>query len=271
LVEATQKCAQEYEHANYALGIHSLRGVDPVCVKEICLQGNKNVPLHIHISEQLKEVSDSLDYLGKRPVEWMLENCEMDERFHLVHATHVNEHELKGIAKSGASVVLCPSTEGNLGDGIFPLREYVSQNGNWSIGTDSHIGLNPMEELRILDYGQRLISHKRNTFYKKSEGNSGKIAIESITKNGRSAMNNFTKEYFKPGDYLSAALFDAEHPLIASSSHENLINTMIYAGDVSMQKGVFSCGKWIDYKQNSESKNKIHSDFFECIRRLSNR
>lgn len=149
-------------------------GVDPVCVKEICLNGNKNLPLHIHISEQLKEVSDSLEYLGKRPVEWMLEHCEMDSRFHLVHATHINEIELNGIAKSGASVVLCPSTEGNLGDGIFPLRDFILQDGNWSIGTDSHIGSNPMEELRILDYGQRLISHKRNTFYKKTEGNSGK-------------------------------------------------------------------------------------------------
>ncbi|MBK9193005.1 MAG: formimidoylglutamate deiminase [Crocinitomicaceae bacterium] len=158
LFEATQKSALQYEHANVALGIHSLRGVDPVCVKEICLHGSKNVPLHIHVSEQLKEVSDSLEYLGRRPVEWMLENCEMDARFHLVHATHVNESELSGIVKSGASVVLCPSTEGNLGDGIFPLRDFISQDGNWSIGTDSHIGLNPMEELRILDYGQRLIS-----------------------------------------------------------------------------------------------------------------
>lgn len=271
LFEATEKCTQHYEHANVALGLHSLRGVDPVCVKEICLNGNKNLPLHIHISEQLKEVSDSLEYLGKRPVEWMLEHCEMDSRFHLVHATHINEIELNGIAKSGASVVLCPSTEGNLGDGIFPLRDFILQDGNWSIGTDSHIGLNPMEELRILDYGQRLISHKRNTFYKKTEGNSGKMAIDSITKNGRMAMNNSESEYFKTGDYLNAALFDGNHPIIASSSSENLLNTIVYAGDASMQKGVISYSKLIINQQISEERNKIHADFLSCIKRLGSR
>ena len=127
----------------------------------------------------------------------MLENTNLSNRFHLIHATHLTESETKGIAQSGANVVLCPSTEGNLGDGIFPLIEYRDFGGSWSVGTDSHVGLNPFEELRILDYGQRLTSHKRNTFYSNKEGDSGKFAIDQITTSGRRAMNNKHSEFFK--------------------------------------------------------------------------
>ena len=117
--------------------------------------GPQDLPFHIHVSEQLQEVKDAIAYLGKRPVEWLLENLNLNDRFHLVHATHLTDDETTQLAKSNAHVVLCPSTEGNLGDGIFPLRLYQAHGGKWSIGTDSHIGLNPLEELRILDYGQR--------------------------------------------------------------------------------------------------------------------
>ena len=98
-----------------------------------------------------KEVEDSLHYLKARPVEWLSDNISLSKDYHLVHATHLVEKEINAIANSKANVVICPSTEGNLGDGIFPLRNYLSNNGNWSIGTDSHIGINPMEEIKLLD------------------------------------------------------------------------------------------------------------------------
>jgi formiminoglutamate deiminase len=271
LLEASQKSCSEYVHANVALGIHSMRGVEPEIIKEIACNGPKNLPFHIHISEQLKEVSDAISYLGKRPVEWMLENCHMDSRFHLVHATHLNEFEIKGIANSGAHVVLCPSTEGNLGDGIFPLIEFQKAGGNWSIGTDSHVGLNPLEELRILDYGQRLTSHKRNTFYSASEGDSGRFAIDMITKSGRKAMHNFASDYFTIGDYFNAALIDADAPLIASSGMENLTSTILYSTDVSMQCGVISQGKLFSENNNIDQIQKIKTDFVSTLKSLANR
>ena len=124
-----------------------MRGVEPSDISEIAKSGPQDLPFHIHVSEQLKEVEDALRYLGKRPVEWLLENIALNNRFHLVHATHLTTKETEGIAGSGAHVVLCPSTEGNLGDGLFPLRKFQEDGGKWSIGTDSHIGLNPLEEL----------------------------------------------------------------------------------------------------------------------------
>ena len=179
LYEASENACKDYEHANIAVGIHSMRGVETEAIKEVAANFPKNVPFHIHISEQLKEVEDCVEFLGKRPVEWMLENVELSERFHFVHATHLDENEIKGLAEKRVNVVLCPTTEGNLGDGIFPLREFQNAGGNWSIGTDSHVSLNPFEELRLLDYGQRLISHKRNTFTDEKNGNSAAYAIRT--------------------------------------------------------------------------------------------
>ena len=178
LLEASKEACKTYEHANIGIGIHSMRGVEPKDIAEIAKSGPQDIPFHIHIAEQLKEIEDSITYLGKRPVEWLLENVELNDRFHLVHATHLTEQETIGIAKSGANVVICPSTEGNLGDGLFPLRKYQNEGGKWSIGTDSHVGLNPLEELRLLDYGQRLISHKRNTYFSPEQGDGGRDVLE---------------------------------------------------------------------------------------------
>ena len=140
---------------------------------------------------------------------------------------------------------MCPSTEGNLGDGIFPLKKFLKLNGSWSIGTDSHVGLNPMEEIRILDYGQRLTTHQRNTFSNPQSGDSGFNAIKSTLENGRKAMGNTNKDFFKTGDPLNAFIVTADHPLIASSKPNNLCNTIIYSSDTSMLKGTIVNGKWI--------------------------
>src|SRR5690606_14364163 len=99
----------------------------------------------------------------------------------LVHATHLLPHEIKQLAKSHANVVLCPSTEGNLGDGIFPLVAYMENQGSFSIGTDSHIGVSPFEELRWLDYGQRLLGQKRNLLCLGKVGNSGEILFNQVS------------------------------------------------------------------------------------------
>ena len=271
LVEASEKSCGYYERANCALGIHSMRGVEPAIIAELAKNGPQNLPFHIHVSEQLKEIEDSIAYLGKRPVEWMLDNIEMNDRFHLVHATHLTNEETIGLAKSEANVVLCPSTEGNLGDGIFSLRAYQEAGGAWSIGTDSHIGINPLEELRILDYGQRLISHKRNTFYSRDQGDSGLFALEKATVAGRKAMNNFNAEYFKVGEPLDAALIANDHPLIESCSTVNLTSTILYSADAKMQYGTISKGNLVVQEGNHFNFEHLKSDFVNTIKELDNR
>lgn len=270
LYEATEKVCKNYENANVGIGIHSLRAVKTEAIKEVAANFPKDVPFHIHISEQLKEVQDCVEFLGTRPVKWMLDNVELSDRFHFVHATHLDETEIKDLAEMGANVVLCPTTEGNLGDGIFPLREFQNAGGNWSIGTDSHISLNPFEELRLLDYGQRLVSHKRDTFSDDKCGNSAIYVIHKTTIAGRKAMNNFERKYFAVGEPFNACIVSAEHPLISTASPENLLNTIVYASDETMQKGAVVNGK--RKMENGEFiRNEIFSDFVKTINELKNR
>lgn len=271
LLEASEKSCKHYEHANVAIGIHSMRGVEPTDIAEVALKGRRDLPFHIHISEQLKEIEDSIQYLGQRPVEWMLDHIEMSDRFHLVHATHLTEAEAVGLGHSGANVVLCPSTEGNLGDGIFPLKTFQENGGEWSIGTDSHVGLNPFEELRILDYGQRLITHKRNSFYSKNQGDSGRFGIDMALRSGRKAMGNFTHHYFKVGEFFDAALIDPNPALIKSSSWEKLASTIMYSSDISMQYGTISKGKLVVREGVHLKANGIADDFVATIQQLGSR
>ena len=261
LFEASAEVCKKYENANIAVGIHSLRGVDAGDILRAVNELPNDVPFHIHVSEQLKEVEDCIEFLGKRPVEWLLENCDLSERFHLVHATHLTEMETEKLAKSGANVVLCPSTEGNLGDGIFPLRNYQSFNGNWSIGTDSHIGLNPFEELRLLDYGQRLISHKRNTF----GADAGLFAINQATIAGRKAMNNFEKDFFAVGADFDACVIYEESHLLENVSLENLASTIVYTANISNISETFVRGNLIETDENYW---EIKERFVECVKRF---
>ncbi len=271
LLEASQKSTSLYDNANIALGMHSMRGVEPEIIKELAKSGPQNIPFHIHISEQLKEIEDSIAYLGKRPVEWMLDNVELNDRFHLVHATHLTDSETDALARSKANVVLCPSTEGNLGDGIFPLKRFQDKGGAWSIGTDSHIGLNPLEELRLLDYGQRLVSHKRNTYYSQEIGDGGFYGINKALVSGRKAMNNFNSKYFELGEVFDAMLIDAESPLVSCSSLKNMCATILYGTDASMQFGTISKGKLIVKNGKHIDALDTLENFKKTIKDLKNR
>lgn len=271
LLSASQEACKNYNGANIGIGIHSMRGVEPSAIAEIAKNGPQNIPFHIHVSEQLKEIDDSLKYLGKRPVEWMLDNVNMSNRFHLVHATHLTDAETKGIAHVGANVVLCPTTEGNLGDGLFPLRNFQNYGGNWSIGTDSHIGINPLEELRILDYGQRLITHQRNTFTSPLQGDTGQYAIEMATLTGRKAMNDFSSEFFAVGNSLNAAIMDETSPLLASTSPEKRTSSIVYTADTTQHTATIVNGKIVAKDGKHVHQTTIKSAFSDTLKSLSNR
>lgn len=261
LLEASREACKTYAGAQLGIGMHSMRGVDPALIRLLAHEGPQDLPFHIHVSEQLKEIEDCLAYLGKRPVEWLLENVTLNERFHLVHATHLTPEETRGLAESGAHVVLCPSTEGNLGDGLFPLSDFQENNGKWSIGTDSHIGLHPLEELRILDYGQRLITHKRNTFAQQT-GDSGHFALDMALKAGRKAMNNFEEGYFALGQPLNACIFDADAPLLKGTHSKFRSSALLYACDASQHWGTMIDGI-LHSKGNKHINHAAISERFE--------
>ena len=271
LWEATQEVCKSYDRAKMGVGIHSLRAVDQAHLLRSLAQVPPQFPIHIHVAEQLKEISDSLAFYGQRPVEWLLNHVELSSHWQLVHATHLTDAEVSGIAQSAAQVVICPSTEGNLGDGRFRLKEFQSQGGKWCIGTDSHIGLSPMEELRILDYGQRIHLHQRNIFHSSTQTDSGLYGFQQALQAGRRAMGHQQADYFEMGHAFDAVVIDAKSPLIASSKVEHILSTLIYAGDPSFLLGTLTAGKWKVKDQHHIDEQSIRTRFYVSIKDLGNR
>ena len=164
LVSECFNLAKKQDNCNVGIAPHSLRAVDKsslLAAVEHVRMLDAQAPIHIHIAEQQKEVEDCLTHYGQRPVQWLLNNAELDKNWCLIHATHIDEQERQGIIASKAIAGICPTTEANLGDGIFPTDEFLLENGTFAIGSDSHISVNPIEELRWLEYAQRLSKQKR--------------------------------------------------------------------------------------------------------------
>jgi formimidoylglutamate deiminase len=148
---------------NAGVAIHSLRAVDEGAMREVVDAAHAaQWQIHLHIAEQQREVDDCIAHHGRRPIEWLLESMPVDARWNLVHATQATPQELHGVHAAGASIVLCPTTEANLGDGVFDLATWLQLGGAWSIGSDSHVCRDWREELRLLEYSQRLVRRERN-------------------------------------------------------------------------------------------------------------
>lgn len=267
LFEASKRVLTNYSNAALGFSVHSLRAVDLEDLKKTFHQGPRDLPFHLHVAEQKKEVADCLAYCGKRPMQWLLENLNVNERFNLVHSTHLDDSELTALANSGANVVLCPSTEGNLGDGIFRMREYVKLGGHWCIGTDSHIGLNPMEEFRMIDYRQRLVTNQRNTF----EGDAAAYLVNEEVESGRKAMGLKSTNHFEAGQSFDAVIYSSTTHLVADTSEKNRLSTLVFTSDSSRIIGTIVNGRWVVKDQHHVRGHSIKTAFSRAMRELKNR
>ena len=166
--------------ARVGVAPHSIRAVGPQALREV-VAGlhaiDANAPVHIHIAEQQQEVDDCVAWSGQRPVDWLLAHAPVDARWCLVHATHIGAAERQALAASGAVAGLCPTTEANLGDGVFPAATYMANAGAWGIGSDSHASVDAAEELRQLEYTQRLAQQRRNVLVSDDTGVSSKRQV----------------------------------------------------------------------------------------------
>jgi len=178
--------------------------------------------------------------LKQRPVEWLLNHVELNERHNLVHATHMTESETDGLAASGATAVLCPSTEGNLGDGFFPLGRYMQQKGRWALGSDSHISVNLAEDLRWLDYGQRLLQRKRNVLCRKPGDDSAVIGITESWQRGRLAAGRTAADFFPVGEHFTGVVLDPNHDCFNEKAPERRLSAYVYASDPSVHLRVIT-------------------------------
>jgi len=229
-----------------ALGLcfHSLRAVTPEQIATVLAASDKACPVHIHIAEQQKEVDDCLAWSGRRPLQWLYENVEVDERWCLVHATHAEADEVTAMAKSRAIAGLCLTTEANLGDGIFPAVDFLAQGGRMGIGSDSHVSLSVVEELRWLEYGQRLRDQRRNRLYGAAQPMVGRTLFDAALDGGAQALGQAVGELAvgKRADWI---VLDGLDPYLATADGDNILNRWLFAGGDRQVRDVMVNGRWV--------------------------
>ncbi len=239
------------------IGAHSLRAVSADSLTRIAAVAKADsVPMHIHIAEQQREVDQCLDAYDARPVEWLYDNQDIDENWCLVHATHIDEREIKAITDSGAVVCLCPSTEANLGDGLFPLQTYLENGGRIAIGSDSHVSINPFEELRWLEYGQRLISQSRNIAAIRQQ-QTGRSLFEMALDGGALAGGE-PGGHIKTGALADLVVLDDDSPMLVGHTTRSLLDALVFSGFTLPIDRVMVHGKWqvVDGRHNNEQASR---------------
>src|SRR5271155_241573 len=186
LVDDCRRMMEGERDETIGIAPHSLRAVSPGELSELTSLAGEG-PIHIHAAEQIKEVEDCVAWSGARPVRWLIDHAGVDEKWCLVHATHMDERETQDLARSGAVAGLCPVTEANLGDGIFNAADYLRSGGRYGVGTDSNVSIGVAAELRQLEYGQRLRERGRNICAPAS-GSTGRAMLEAIWSGGAQAL-----------------------------------------------------------------------------------
>jgi formiminoglutamate deiminase len=187
LMDASRKAVSSLPGAVVGIAPHSLRAATPEEITAI-LPLAAGGPVHIHVAEQTREVEGCLAWSGKRPVELLLDRLPVDERWCLVHATHVTDAEIDGIAARGAVVGLCPITEANLGDGLFPAPSFLEHGGRFGVGSDSNVLIDAAEELRLLEYGQRLALRTRNSLARSATPSVGRSLFDTVLAGGAQGL-----------------------------------------------------------------------------------
>ncbi|MBH0111858.1 formimidoylglutamate deiminase [Novosphingobium sp. YJ-S2-02] len=234
LLEASRSVLAGLPDAVLGLAPHSLRAVTPEELRELeALAGHG--PVHIHIAEQMREVEDCLAWSGARPVEWLLDNARVDARWCLVHATHVTSGETLALARSGAVAGLCPVTEANLGDGIFPAAEFVAAGGRYGIGSDSNIAIDVAEELRLLEYGQRLTRRERNVMAAGADRSTGATLYRDALAGGAQALG--VAAGLALGHAADIVSLDTAHPALVARRGDARIDAFVFAGG----RGAIDC------------------------------
>ena len=252
---------------NTGIAPHSLRAVTAPHLTAL-LTRHPQGPVHIHAAEQVKEVEDCLAFTGMRPVEWLLKHAEVNARWCVVHATHLTPQETAGLAHSGAVAGLCPVTEANLGDGIFPAPAYREAGGRWGIGTDSHIRLDAAGELRQLEYAQRLIRRQRNVLARPDQPSTGASLLEEALRGGAQALalpvGAIATGY--RADFLG---LDAQHPDLAGRGPDVTIDTWLFAVGRSLIRDVIAGGRTVVENGRHKDRDRIDATYRRTLKSLS--
>jgi len=241
--------------ANIGVAPHSLRAVTPETLREV-LSAIGEGPIHIHAAEQMKEVDDCVAWYGVRPIEWLLANAAVDERWCIIHATHMTADETVRLAQSGAVAGLCPLTESSLGDGIFNGPTWIEAGGKYGVGTDSNIDIDAPGELRQLEYSQRLGLRGRNLMTTTEGESSGRRLYADALAGGAQALQR-PMGGIAPGMSADLVVLDGEHPDFAGRRGDLVLDTYIYVAGRGAVRDVYAGGE----KVVSEGRHRRHDEF----------
>jgi len=266
LLDASRHALAGLHDVRLGIAPHSLRAVTPAALAEVTALGHDG-PVHIHIAEQQREVDDCLAWSGARPVQWLLDNAEVGPDWCLVHATHVNEAEWRGMIRSGAIAGLCPMTEANLGDGIFPAAATLAGGLGFGIGSDSNVRIDMTEELRLLEYGQRLSHHGRNCLTEPGGGSTGRFLYHGGVAGGSQALA--APAPLAPGSPADLVSLRADAPSLIGRSDDALLDAFVFSAGQGAIESVWRRGCRIVRDGRHVRRGAIVDHFAATLKRLA--
>jgi formimidoylglutamate deiminase len=265
LMEGSARAVARLPGAALGIAPHSLRAVtldDLAWIAQRWPEG----PAHIHVSEQVKEVEDCLAAHGRRPIELLYDTVAVDGRWCLIHATHAEPNEIDLIAESGAVAGLCPITEANLGDGIFDTTRFLAAGGRFGLGSDSLVRVSAAEELRALEYAQRLRHRSRNALGE--EGRStGRRLFEGATAGGAQALGRAIGA-IEPGQRADIVVLDGDHPSLAAAQGDVMLDSWIFSADNAAVSDVICGGAQVVREGHHHARDRLLARYRETVRRL---
>ncbi len=231
------------ERLNAGVAIHSLSAAHPASIADLVERcTGDDGPIHIHVAEQTREVDECIAATGRRPIEWLLDNVPLDARWHLVHATHATPNEIHGVGERGAGVVLCPTTEANLGDGLPDLSRWLDAGVALSIGSDSQVTRDWREELRLLEYGQRLALRRRNIAADAHQSTAARLFERALKASGAAAGH--PRWGFVAGARADLVVADPEDDALRGVPDAYLLDAMVFVSPARPFVDVLVAGAW---------------------------
>ena len=256
-------------HLNAGVAIHSLRAASPSAIAELLWQvGDEDVPIHLHVAEQTQEVADCLAATGQRPIDWLCRELAPDARWQLVHATHTTQAEIDAVAASGAGVVICPGTEANLGDGLCALPAWLQAGVPIAIGSDSHVTRNWPEELRWLEYGQRLQLRQRNVAAspQRQPASAARLWTAALAGGARAAGQKAWG--LTPGARADALVVDTRAPALVGLPPSHLLDGLVFAASEPAWREVIVAGSVVLQDGRHARQDAIAADFASVMESL---
>ncbi len=267
LIDDLRSASSAMPGVRVGVAFHSLRAVTLPTMREVLAALDEpGMPVHLHIAEQQAEVADGLATHGRRPVQLLLDELPVDARWTLVHATHLDEAEIRGIAASGATVAICPTTEANLGDGLFPLRAFLAAGGRYGIGSDSHVSVSPIEELRWLEYGQRLVEQKRSRALL-GPGSNAEAMLVAVAASA-AASTGQAVGVLDASSAVDALVLDAEAPAMVGATHEDVLDRWVFCGNRPLVRDVFVAGRRVVAEGRHPQRESAAAAYAATLRRL---